>query len=370
MNQAKKDILDMLAAGDITATEAFERLSQLPPEPSSADAPPPPKQPETSQSNPPPWEAQNTHSSSVNAWIDEMIGGVVNGVQGALDGVGDLNIGQTIHDLISGTYGNYENTQTFESDPISQGIAQLEVVGKNAQVTVTGYEGKTINLTCHYNSRRPNALVDFIQDNGRYQLAYDDEEIRSMKVICHVPYVAIQNLTVETKNAPILVQHVHGEDTTIRTKNAFIEIQDVQAATLTVQTTNAKISAQAVQAQAITLTTTNATVKAKQVDAEQLTISTTNAAVKLAKLFHDVAPWEGIRTLTARTTNGKINLAPPPEVALKIEQGGKCTLSHMRSMVVDIRKDDSVELISPDYEYNNTKLHANLSTTRAKIKVQ
>jgi len=166
MNNRKQEILSQLERGEITAAEAFTLLNQVEEKNENRNNNPPPRH----EYMPPP--PPHNHTTS---WVDDLIGTISGAVGDVADEVKEWEIGTSINEFMSGSFGHHKNTLHFTSDPISQGIAKLVVIGKNAKVQVYGYDGNTIRLRCAYDARRHDAQVIFTQENGEYQLMYDEK---------------------------------------------------------------------------------------------------------------------------------------------------------------------------------------------------
>jgi len=388
MSNKKAEILLQLEQGKITANEAFTMLNELS---EHAHTPQQHTEPEYRgngpQKNQPPPQSHYTQPD----WVESLIGDVTGAVQDALDGIREMNIGTSISEFMSGTYGHYKNTLTFTSDPVLQGISQLVIIGKNARVSVSGYSGNVIRVKCIYDARHPDAEVLFHEENGIYQVMYDESVMRSMEITCEVPHVMIKNVHVASKNATVALEDVQAEEVALYTKNAkilannisctefiaqskndAIRVQTLVAQNIHMETTNAKIQTEDVRANNAKLKTTNDRIKMELMDVEHLKIDTTNAGLKLDKHMLGIDDWHGERTFEAHTTNSGISFSVPSDVGIKVQ-------AHARGGKIVCKKDDMYFVESNKYyaqgESGNyaicgKKLNVRLSTTNASVKIK
>jgi len=391
MDNRKQEILTQLENGEITAAEAFTLLSQMDGKSKTVDQPyenrsnrPPPV-----NNSPPP--SHHRHSHEPTSWVEDLIGSISGAVEEVVDEVKEWEIGASINEFMSGSFGHHRNTLYFTSDPISQGINKLVVIGKNAKVQVYGYDGNVIRLRCAYDARRPDAQVVFTQESGEYQLMYDEKLMRSMEIVCEVPHMIVNSLHAASKNAAVSLHNVQagavvlytkndkiiGQDISCnefvaQTKNDSIKVGGIHAQNMHLETTNAKIVAQNVRAHNAEFKTTNDGIKMEQIDIGNLKIFTTSGTLKLEKFLLGVPAWDGERTMEAHTTNANINFATPHEVALKLEahaRDGKINCAKHDMHFTDSHR-DYVKGMSHNYDYNTTKLNVRLSTTNGNVRIR
>lgn len=395
MSDKKVEILSQLEQGKITATEAFSMLNQLNESSTSA----------TSEVEHP--EADRPHSNGPRNrdfkipppptpppapdWVEDLVGNVAGAVQDVMESIKDLNIGTSISELISGTYGHFQNTLLFTSNPISQGITKLAIIGKNARVSVTGYGGNVIRVKCVYDARHADAEVLFQEENSIYQVMYDESVMRSMEITCEVPYVMIKNAHVASKNGAVLLEDIQAGAIVLYTKNDkilannincaefvaqnrndAIKVQALSAQNVHIETTNAKIHTEDVRANNMSLKTTNDRIKMAFMDVQNLQLHTTNASLKLDNLLHGIDDWSGERTLEAHTTNSSISFNAPPDIGVKIQAnapGGKI-ICKKHGMYFTESSKNYAQGTSDNYAFSSKKLNAQFSTTNASVKIR
>jgi hypothetical protein len=394
MSDKKKEILSQLEQGKISADEAFTLLSQLNesdaaekgrefrrddeprgngPRQHGFDIPPPP---------PPPPES---------SWVDEWVGDISGAVNDVVEGIKDMNIGASISEFMSGTYGHHENTLYFTSNPIFQGILKLAVIGKNAKVSVVGYDGSIIRVKCSYNARRADAEVLFHEKDGVYQVMYDESAMRSMEIICEVPYVTIKNLHVASKNGVVVLENIKAGAVVLYTKNdkllagnincdefvaqnrnGTIKVNALTAQNIHMETTNDKIQVENIRGQNAGLKTTNAGLKMVNMDVVNLLLHTTNNSLKLDKFLYDFNDWSGERTFEASTTNSNITFSAPHDMGIQLlanTTGGKIVCKNYDMYFSETSKNHALGKNS-NYDFSAKKLNVKLTTTNASVKIR
>ncbi|MCL2285742.1 MAG: DUF4097 family beta strand repeat-containing protein [Firmicutes bacterium] len=392
MQDKKQEILSQLEQGKITATEAFTMLNQLNETDDTPRSNGPQPQRESQIPPPPPPPPHDYHSSFTTPdWVEDLVGDISGAVQDVVESIKDMNIGASISEFMSGTYGHHENTLFFTSNPISQGVIKLTLIGKSARVSVTGYGGNTIRVQCKYNARRPDAQVVFHEEDGTYQVMYDESLIRSMEIVCEVPHVMIKNAHIASKNGPVLVEDIQACALVLYTKNEkilasnitcaefvaqnhneVIRVNTLVAQNVHMETTNAKIQVENVHANNVGLKTTNDRVKMAYMDVQNLQIHTTNTSLKLDKFLHDFNDWGGQRTLEAHTTNGSISFSAPRDVGLKVEahaKGGKVVCKSYDMYFSEVGR-EYARGTNSNYELGGKKLDVQLVTTNASVKIR
>ena len=356
MPDNKISILQRLEAGEITAEEALNLMNQL------GDSGPQSGPVDPRQVNPNRQESYGHRHNQSHGHHDhhepDWAGGIADWVSDLVEeisgGIADLEIGTNLSDIFNGTYGHNKRTVSFVSQPVLQGLTQLEINGKNDKVEIYAYDGDTVQIHCDYNTRYPGSYVEFHEDNGHVALWFDNKAMRSVRVICQVPRVRIEHLHVFTKNDRIYLGGVTARD-------------------IHLETTNAKITAEDINAHSFTLKTTNAGIKTARLDVEHLAMKTTNARLKLEDTLAGAgySLWESERTLEAHTTNGGIKFHVPEGTGLNVE--AHTTDSKVTCQVPLYRTDGArknrLSGESMDYAAASRRLKAKLSTTNGSIKI-
>ena len=396
MPDKKAEILALLEQGEITATEAFTMLNQLnetPPEPDVTQDTPHSNGPKPPEFDTPPLPPPPQYTAP--DWVEDLVGDISGAVQDVVEGIKDMNIGATVNEFFSGTYGHYENTVFFTSAPVTQGILKLSVIGKGAKVTVYGYDGDTIRVQCKYNARRPDTQVLFSEADGVYQVMYDESLMRTMEIACEVPYkstiksahfaskngavlvdgIQAETLVLYTKNEKIQVGNIHCAELVAQNRNAQIRVATATAQNIHVETTNSKIQMDDVRANNGQLKTTNSAIKLAFVDVDHLKLYTTNTSLKLDKLLYELPAgdnWDSERTLEAHTTNSSIVFAAPPDIGVKVDArttNGKIVCKRGDMYFAEMGQNHA-HGASSQYDFSARKIHVGLYTTNASVKIR
>jgi len=391
MEKNKIEILQRLEAGEISADEALAMLGQI------KDEPAPTPEPQQGHYNHMPRNTFHSHEDyefhHAGSWVDGIVGWASELVEDITGGIKDMEVTVNIPDIIKGSYSHNKNTATYVSEPIRQGLAHLELYGKNDKIEIYGYDGDCVQISCAYNARRPGEYIQFHDNNGNISLTFDEKLIRSARVVCHVPRVHVGQIFAATKNGTILIANTGADEVQLETKSETIFLENISSKTLVVknrngrikatgiiggevllETTNAEIFAEDINVTGLNLKTSNASVKTANINAVHMCFSTTNAKLKLENLFpiDDFSFWETERTLEACTTNSNVKLFLPRDIGLDVEAnttGGKVTcdlpLYYTEHAVKARLRGESV-----NYASAARRLKALVNTTNASIKIR
>jgi len=367
MNDKKAEILKQLEQGEITADQALAMLNQQPNQASQAqsDAPPPRQESTTEHYH------RSHHSEPEPSWVESMFSWVGDAIQDVAEEIHDWDISANISDFMNGTYSHNKMREVFTSNPVSQGLAAVTIVGKNAKVEIQGYDGDCVRVECVYNSRRPNTEVYLHEENGRIELMYDEKSMRSMGVLCHVPFATIGELRVATKNDTIKIFDVNCTTLMAANRNAVIKACTVTATSIAMETTNDNIKVENIHAHNASLKTTNARIHVEHVDISHLKMKTTNAGLKFKGNFFATDNWTGERIIEAETTNSGVSIFVPTDAALKLDartRGGN--VSCQRDMYFTEHAKNHLLGECSDYGFAGKKLNLHLTTTNASVKVK
>ena len=396
MPDNKITILQRLEAGEIRAEEALNLMQQSEAATVTHDsAHVDPRQVNPNRKEPRDYYHPDFHRQGQEPdpdWANSIVSWVSDLVEEISGGISDLEVGTNLSDIISGTYSHNKRTVAFTSQPVLQGLAQLEISGKNDKVEIYAYDGDTVQIHCDYNARRPDSYVQFHEENGHIALWFDNKAMRSVRVICQVPRVHVEQLSADTKNGRIFLGDITARDIRLATKNETILLDNISCGSLNavttndnikaaglsgenihLETTNAKITAEGIHAHSLTLKTTNAAIKTAGMDVEHLAIKTTNARLKLEDTYAGLGHsfWDQERALEAYTTNGGIRFTMPGGTGLNLE--AHTTDSRVTCEVPLYRADGGSKnhLVgeSVDYASAARRLRVKLATTNASIKI-
>jgi len=395
----KLQILQRLQKGEISAEEALKLMNQ------EQDAPTMPvgqQNPNKPHPAPPPPQAHHQHGSqdfhydhrhdSEPGWAESIFGWVGDVVESVTDSIKDLDIDVNVSDFFGGGISHHKNTVHFASAPILQGLAQLELHGKNDKIEIHGYDGDHVQIQCAYDARYPESQIHFSDENGRVSLLFHEKEFRSVQVLCRVPRAHVGQLIAETKNGrihvaginagdinlankndPIWVEEINCDNLTVHTKNAGVKARIITGQTVHLETTNSKITAEDIHAGNLNLITTNSGIKTAALDAVHLLIKTTNTGLKLEDtlLGCNELFWDNERSVEAYTTNGGIRFFVPEGIGIHLEAGttgGKVTYELPLYGATGNRSYVKGESIN--YATAGRKLNVRLKTTNAGVKIR
>ena len=381
MTDKKAEILKLLEQGKITADEALALLNQ---QPSSSSTPPPFQSPPANNQH----YHEPDHSEVEPGWVENLFGWVGDVVNDVAEEIRDWDVSLDLADIF---VGSNKRREVFTSNFVSQGIAAITIVGKNARVEVQGYGGDCIRVECTYNARRPETEVYLHEENGRIELVYDEKQMRSMGVFCQVPHTMINEMRIANKNDKIIIEDItagnvqlYNKNDTIKAnninctsfmaanRNAAIKTNTLSAQNIAMETTNDNIALENVRANTAALKTTNSRIHVEYVDIAHLKLSTTNAGLKFKNNFFAADSWTGERIIEASTTNSGVSIIVPVDAALKLDastRGGSISCQREDVFFSESTR-HHLQGKSSDYDFASKKLVLNLRTTNASVKVK
>ncbi|MCL2376447.1 MAG: DUF4097 family beta strand repeat-containing protein [Defluviitaleaceae bacterium] len=414
-NEGKLKILEMLAEGKITVEQSMELLAQFPDEKKNAGYMDPrqinPNKRKGKRDDDYDYEYDEDDDDDeesdfvedlsnlgrrIKEGIEDAIGtdfaSIGAGIKESLEDLDDVDINIDIGGVFG--YHKYKSSMTYISNPIPQSISALRLLGKNSGVEIKGYDGNQLRITCKFNAKRSDAQVFVNEDNGSFEVLYDYNAMRSMKIYAEVPRVLIENIHAETKNANVDLYGVKARHVNLLTKNSSIRIGDVNceeivartrnsaikadrlnATAIDFETSNSKISTEDTTAQTARLTTSNSKVVTENCNIQQLFVKTTNASIKMENVFKGTAgqgDWDAERIVEAHTTNGNVAIYVPRDVAAMVQ----ASTSHgrvdceLQSMMMDAMSRHYINGKSINYDTAARKAKINVSTTNSAIKIR
>jgi len=245
--------------------------------------------------------------------------------------------------------GGYRQQVEFESNPAGNGIKVISMHGKNANVSLKAYDGLTLKVKCDYVSKIENPEIALLEENGVFELSYNDKEIKSMEIKCYVPEVLV-------------------EKAILASGNGRLSLEDINCNKLEATTTNGKIKLEKTTAKTAELVTTNGSIKLEKTAVVNAQLQTSNGSIKV----EEPAPWEQEHQLKARTTNGSIVVEVPAEIGIKLD--AKTTNGSIRCNSVQGENTKgyvgkSISGQNELYDSAAQKIVLDLSTTNGSVKI-
>ncbi|MCL2855475.1 MAG: DUF4097 family beta strand repeat-containing protein [Defluviitaleaceae bacterium] len=393
MSEGRIKILEMLQEGKITVDEAMAMLAQFPEEEQAQN------QTNNNHDNNNDSRKEREYTASFDfADVGNTIKGAISNALSALD---DIDIQIEIG-------GGKKYHMNFESEPITDtAIPSLRLLGKNAPVTIHGYEGSTIQINTKYATKSRGATLHVQEQNGNYELLYDYNAVRSVAVECYVPrHILIQQLHGEsknsalelydvqaghvellTKNSKISLESVTAPNIVARTKNSNIEARYINTAHLDLETSNSKIEIEEVVAKIARLTTSNAKISTESINIQQLYMKTSNAGIKVEEALNftndETTPEfgsqqrpEGIllaeRVIEAHTSNGTVQIYVPDDVAVKLQastSNGRIDSTLTNLIAHEISK-NYLHATSQNYDTAQKRARIDIKTSNSSVKIK
>jgi DUF4097 and DUF4098 domain-containing protein YvlB len=408
MNEGKVKILEMLQEGKITVEESLELLARFPDEKKRANYSDP-RQINPDWHTDEDWDEDDREGDlgddlanlgqRIKAGIEDAIGTdfatIGNDISQTFREIGKELEDVDINLDVAGLFGYYKHksTITYISDPITQSISQLKLLGKNAKVEIKGYNGDRLRITCKFNPKRQDAQVFVNEEKGSYEVLYDYNAMRSMAIYAEVPQsILVENIHGEsknghldlygvkcrhahllTKNSSIRIENTNCEEIVARTRNSAIKAERLTADNIDFETSNSKIDVHDTTANTARLTTSNSKVVTEDCDIKQLFIKTSNAGIKMDSIFMGTAAqgnWDTERIVEAHTTNGGVSVYVPRDVAAAIQastSNGRVDSEIPNMLMSEISK-NYISGRNASYDRAAKKAKINVSTTNSTIK--
>jgi len=344
MKEERMKILEMLEAGKITADEAAHLMQQIPEKKSVSpipSVPPIPSMPSGSQMQ-----------QSSDKGLD---GGLFEWIKGNLLNPGGPKI-----------------TIDIFSNPVGNGISALRMTGKNDSVSIEGYSGDCIKVHCHYIPKRDaDPQITLQEDNGVYELRYNQDVVKALKIFCQVPMVMIDRIYAKSSNGRVKVESIRCSNLEGYTNNAAVKLEKVKVETITLETTNGKIDLEDVSAHSAKLHTINGKIELENADITNVFAKTTNGALKFG-LANYADAWSEVHVIEGKTTNGGISLDLPREIGVKLEASttnGQIVCDMQDTIFGEVSR-KHINGSNQLYESADKRINVKLNTTNGAVKIK
>lgn len=384
MNDGRMKILEMLQEGKITVEEADRLLKQFPGDDNEKNDFSGRLKGATGEI----WE----ELKDVGCDIKEAFENIEEDIKEAFE---DMDEDSHIKITLGNIFGREEKKYfSFQSSTVPEAINSLKLLGKNGHVKIEGYDGNVVKIEGEYRPKSGREVnVTFSEENNDFEILYDYNAVRYMKICAQVPRVAISHLHGESSNSLVSMTDLDAANVVLMTKNAPIKIKGVAAPHLQASTSNAPIDMQKVQAKSIDLVTSNARIELEDVTAEeaklktsngpinidatdikQLFTKTSNGGIKLRDIIKkaDADDTGNEYAIEAHTTNSGIKISLPQEVGYKIQAStsvGRVD-SNISNFYFSDKEKDYLNGKSDGYENFKQKAKINLSTSNGSIKIE
>ena len=186
----------------------------------------------------------------------------------------------------------------FESAPVGNGIAGLRLVGMNDSVSIKGYRGDKIRVKCQYSSKKNVPPPIFHLEDGVYELRYDYDGMKAMKISCKVPMALIESLEAATSNGKLSLEELHCTKLNGTTSNGKLVLEGVRAAAARLRTSNGKLDVE-------------------DSDIANIFAETSNGSIDL-ECINTSESWTGEREMEVSTSNGGISLDLPRGLGVRL----------------------------------------------------
>jgi len=184
---------------------------------------------------------------------------------------------------------------------IQGNINTLNLKGKNSSVAVEVYDGETIIVSTEYIPKYDFQGVEFESENGVYNLVYDNEKVKYMKIKAKIPNnIVIENIDFATKNASITCYGLHFKNATLTTKNSKIDLRTLNGDNLIAETKNSKIEISNSTIKTITGNSGNAKIELDAVTSKEVYLTTSNGKIAIMDC--------SINKIDCQTSNGEIKI--------------------------------------------------------------
>lgn len=360
----RANILSMLQEGKISVDEAMKLLKQFPE------------------------ENQKSYKREDGIDFNDIGNKIKEGLSNAAEALSNLDINLDLSDIFS-TVARFKKTELYISDPVPQNISSIKLLGKNSNVQIKGTSENCVKITCIYFSKQPEANVIINNENWNFEVLYDYNSVRSMQIICEVPYNHIEHINAQTKNSSIELDSVNFGDAELFTKNSsisiynvnsnfidagtsnsYIKAKNIKSTEVKFTTSNSKIDVENVTTKVARLKTSNAKINVENSDVENLDVITSNSGVKIDCMY--CGEHSGERSIDVKTSNGGIAVCIPKDSGVMLHASTNngsidCSLQNMHFKELSKKYAHG---ISQDYENMPKKYKVNLNTLNSGIKIK
>ncbi|MCL2421603.1 MAG: DUF4097 family beta strand repeat-containing protein [Defluviitaleaceae bacterium] len=251
--------------------------------------------------------------------------------------------------------GGTKITLDMSSQPIGgNGISSLRLVGKNGSVSVSGCQGNCIKIKCQYIPKGDaNPQIELYEENGFYELRYDNSAVKYMKISCDVPMIMIDNVYTQSSNGNL-------------------KFEDTHCTNIEGHTTNGKVSLENVKAHSAKLYTINGKISLDNVEIVHILAETTNGAIKVDK-SNQIGPWAEDHVIEGGTTNGSISVVLPQNIGIKLDASttnGRISCDIEDDTIHGEISRNHINGCNQKYENTEKRIDLKLSTTNGSIKVE
>ena len=256
-------------------------------------------------------------------------------------------IGSFIDTNAFNIFRNFETKEISYEASVNEG-ANVKIEGRNGNIIVKKHDGDKILVNSRINSPLENTedLFEFISEENNVSLSLKDVENTSVSHEVLIPSVKFEKVELDTKNGKIMVEGLFSNVFECVTKNGNIDLMGISSSEIKADTKNGRIQATHVIGKNIDFTTSNSNIDLKNIKLKTLRVETKNARIladnlqnnedtNLMKLnmfttnanikvnMNDTAE-KGYK-VSAKTTNGEINLLIPDLLSNNNQTSKKCT---------------------------------------------
>ena len=282
MQEERLKILKMLEEGKINTTEAMSLLEHFK-------------------------DDDEANQATPNTKKTNKLGDFINSISS-----GDFNFNSlfNLEDLSFGLFK--QDTVVCVSEPIEGAISNIHLVGKNGKLKIDTHDEAHIQVNCSFISRKSDDKVELVQnENGTYELKYDDDSIKTLSIHCFLPKVDIHKLCAKNTNSSITVSHLSTlSEGIFKTSNSGILVHDVVSENLNCSTSNASIKLSHTTAKQLVVQTSNAKIVVDHCLSNRTNLITSNAPIEF--MVSDDTTASDNLSLTANTSNAGIRVTLPP----------------------------------------------------------
>ena len=397
MNQEKLKVLEMLEKGTITAEEALRliELLQKGEDPLKEDEPAVKVTEDecdvidgnhTNQDKEAHKEHKNHEPNLDFSWINDLKNNVIDSA---------INISRYVGSQTYNAFGFGRPDQFYSTscDNI-ENLKSLKLIGKNDRVEVVGHQEDNIKIEARYKLKGDSDLrIEFEEEDGAYKLSYDYNAVHSMGLCIKVPERQIPYLSVDNKNAEIMLKRVNAEKADLTTKNATIELDTVTGGDLTAETKNARIYVYDISVSKISLKTDNSVISVKSANADFAKLLTSNAPINLdginireiyaktsnagmffRNFYNDERKTYSLYNLEAYTSNGDLTVELPLSFEIPCKLNASTSLGHIHTDVENldylVDSKDFIKAKSKDYDIAESKINITLQTSNSNINIR
>ena len=258
--------------------------------------------------------------------------------------------------------------------PDSQGIVEIEIVGRNGSIEIVPVSGGEFNveMDLRVQTTTRSQAEELVEEkiiidhrSGMFMLSIEDERIGA-RIKAEVPKDLIYNVDLVSSNGSLTLKDIVTQNVSLRTSNGSLNLSDVDFDVVRGRTSNGSLRVEGVNGDILELETSNGSVDVDGL-ARVFDIRSSNSSMDIKPFFPES---DGL--LKARTSNGNITVSILQVDDLGYEitgstSNGRIDYSKLEGFIKTQRQN---RIQSENLELKSRIIDIDLSTSNGNIEVK